>query len=328
MAGKTPRSLAEAMKALSLASGSTRPTILGKFPNPCAAKTMATEAPRPGNSHIPYSEERIPLWRPDAKVPLTIHSFPSLEPKSLEYWSVQHLHVPMRKDLLHLAIVYEGDNTRQGTAHVKNAWEVAGSHRKLYRQKGTGMARAGWKQSPIRKGGGKAHGPRKNRDFTTQLTRKVYDQAWRIALSYRYRRGELIVVEENGLELPVRQDFVDLCKAGTMRPELEESFYKRYVAEVLNAQALGKAAGRTLFVAKNRRDLLWRGLGFAGEHGEVATIDEIDVKDLLEKGKVVMERNVLKELIARHQCDLVNQFAIHGWVNKGPPIGQLALKAD
>ena len=43
-------------------------------------------------------------------VPLTIYSFPSLEPKALESWSTKHLHLPLRRDILHLAVVFEGDN--------------------------------------------------------------------------------------------------------------------------------------------------------------------------------------------------------------------------
>ena len=209
---------------------------------------------------------------------------------------------------------------------MKTAWEVRGSHRKIRQQKGTGRARVGWRQSPIRVGGGKAFGPRNTRVWKTDLPRKVYDQAWRIALSYRYRRGELIVVEDNGLELPAREDFVDMCRSGTIRPEIEGSFWKRYVTEVLDAQGLGKDAGRTLFVTEGLRHNLWRGLnGWAGWHGEAVMIHQVDVKDLLTKARVVMERNVLRELLRKHQSDLVSNVAIHGWINRGPPIGEVAL---
>lgn len=235
--------------------------------------------------------------------------------------------MPLRKDLLHLAIVYEADNARQGTAHAKTAWEVAGSHRKLYQQKGTGRARAGWKQSPIRRGGGKAHGPRNKKVHKTDLNRKVYDQAWRIALSYRYRRGELLVVEDGGLELPLREDFLQMCQEGTLRPELRESFWRRYVHELMEAQGLGKATGRTLFVSESYRKNLWQGINaHGGEHGKAITVDNVNVKDLLERGRVVIERNVLRYLLAKHQSDLVTQVAIHGWVNRGPPIGQVVIR--
>lgn len=91
-------------------------------------------------------------------------------------------------------MIFEADAARQGTASTKTRWEVRGSGRKLYRQKGTGRARVGDKNSPLRRGGGVSHGP-KPRDFSTDLNRKVYDRAWRTALSYRYRRGELVVVD-------------------------------------------------------------------------------------------------------------------------------------
>lgn len=232
----------------------------------------------------------------------------------------------MRKDLLHRAVIYEADRTRQGGAHVLNRHEVRGSHRKMRPQKGTGRARAGSRQSPIFRKGGKPFGPRKEKVFKTLIPRKVYDQAWRIALSYRYRRGELIVVEDGGLEFPVRGDFLDLVARGRVRPELQRSWWNRYVGEVLEKQGLGKAAGRTLFVAPERRETLWTGVNeHAGEHGLARTIQEVDVKDLLEKGKVVMERSVLRRIIAEHQTDLVSRVPIHGWIHKGPPIGEPAV---
>lgn len=130
-------------------------------------------------------------------VPLTIHAFPSLEPLRLEAWSARHLGLPLRRDMVHSAVVYEADKARQGTASTKTRWEVRGSGRKLYPQKGTGRARVGDKKSPIRRGGGVVFGPHP-RDFATGLNRKVYDRAWRMALSHRYRRGELLVVEDAG----------------------------------------------------------------------------------------------------------------------------------
>ena len=118
----------------------------------------------------------------------TLHAFPSLEPTRFATYPSTHLLVPLRKDILHRAVIYEGDATRQGTANTKWRSEVHGSNRKIRPQKGTGSARLGDKKSPMLKGGGVAFGP-KPRDFATGLNRRVYDLAWRIALSYRYRTG-------------------------------------------------------------------------------------------------------------------------------------------
>lgn len=261
---------------------------------------------------------------PVSSVPVTIHSFPWLEPTSLEQWSVEHLYLPLRRDLLHLAVVYEGDNTRSGTASTKTRWDVHGSHRKLYPQKGTGRARVGSKQSPIRRGGGKAHGPHP-RDFGTKLNRKAYDKAWRTALSYRYRRGELLVCED-GMELAVPADFAMVADK-FLKDGLRETYLAKYMSGVLGSLGLGRADGRTLFVTGDRRERLFEAMDQVPWEGRALDLEDVDVKDLLEGGKVVMERSVLKEMIDRHQSDLVSQVFIHGLAHHGPQSGQKLLGA-
>ena len=243
-------------------------------------------------------------------VPVTIHSFPSLEPTSLEQWSVQHLYLPLRRDLLHHAIVYEGDNTRQGTASTKTRYEVHGSHRKVRPQKGTGRARLGTKQSPILRGGGKSFGP-KPRDFGTKLNRKVYDKAWRTALSYRYRRGELLVCED-GMDLVLPADFEALADK-YMKDGLREAYLQKYMKQLLGTLGLGRSDGRTLFVTGDPREKLYEAMEQVPWEGRALDLEDVDVKDLLETGKVVMERDVLREMIERHQSDLVTKVAVAGF---------------
>jgi large subunit ribosomal protein L4 len=252
-------------------------------------------------------------------VPLTIHSFPSLEPRSLEAWSTKHLHLPLRRDILHLAVVYEGDKTRQGTASAKTRWEVHGSHAKIHPQKGTGKARAGTKQSPLRRGGGKSHGPRP-RDFSTKLNRKVYDLAWRTALSYRYRRGELVVTED-GLELPLPEDFLQLAESGALGQELEDAFVKKYVGDLMTSLQWDGTNGRTTFITGDRRPNLFTGMDIAGENGKALELEDVDVKDLLETGRIVIERSALREMIRDHSSDLVSRVAVKG-LQKAPSLGQ------
>lgn len=257
-------------------------------------------------------------------VPVTVHGFPSLEPKSLEQWSVQHLYLPLRRDLLHLAVVYEGDNTRQGTASTKNRWEVHGSHRKMRPQKGTGRARQGTRQSPLLRGGGKSFGP-KPRNFGTELNRKVYDKAWRTALSYRYRRGELIICED-GMELAMPEDF-EIVAGKFLKDGLRETYLKKYMTSVLGNLGLGRADGRTLFVTGDRRDRLYEAMEQVPWEGRALDYEQVDVKDLLETGKVVMERSVLKEMIEQHQSDLVSRIVFNGVTKPGPAIGEKVLGA-
>lgn len=251
-------------------------------------------------------------------MPVTIHRFPSLEPLRLEHWSVQHLYLPLRRDILHHAVVYEGDGARQGTASSKTRWEVHGSRRKLYPQKGTGRARRGDRQSPLLRGGGKSFGPHP-RDFSSKLNRKVYDKAWRTALSHRYRQGELIVCDK-ALDLSLPRDFA--VAAGSLKDGLRESYLAKYMKGVLNRLGLGGSHGRTLFVTSTRRDTLFEAMELVPSEGTALDMDDVDVKDLLQTARVVMERGVLEELLRRHQSDLVSNVVVNGIVRPPPAMGE------
>jgi len=90
---------------------------------------------------------------------------------------------------------------RQGTAKTKERGELAYANAKLFRQKGTGRARAGSLRSPLRAGGGTTFGP-KPRDHRTNLNRKTRQLALRSALSDRAKLGEIYVVENPNLDAP------------------------------------------------------------------------------------------------------------------------------
>ena len=90
---------------------------------------------------------------------------------------------------------------RAGTACTKGKGEVAGSNKKPWKQKGTGNARAGFRQSPVWRGGGVVHGP-KPRDFEQKLNKKVWALAFKRALSDKIEAGQVIVVDEFSFEAP------------------------------------------------------------------------------------------------------------------------------
>ena len=99
-----------------------------------------------------------------------------LEVKDLNNAKVREVEVPesvfsypYKEHLIHLAVVAWRAAQRSGTHKTKNRNEIRGSGRKLYRQKGTGRARVGDAKTPIRRGGGVAHGPRP-RDYTKKLS--------------------------------------------------------------------------------------------------------------------------------------------------------------
>lgn len=134
------------------------------------------------------------------------------------------------------------------------------------------------------RGGGVAFGPRP-RDFSTELQRKVYDLAVRTAVSARYRKGELLVVEgELGVD-----------RVGGWALE-------RYIGEVLGWNGLGGS----LFVAGAEETSL---NGFFGvlekrREGRGVWVGDCDVKDLLSGKRVVIEREALNWLFRNHMSDL------------------------
>ena len=101
--------------------------------------------------------------------------------------------------LVHQVIVAYQANQRAGTHKVKTRGEVAGSGRKLWRQKGTGRARSGSRRSPIWRGGGTVHGPRP-RSHNQKVPRKMQVAALRSTLSARLRENCITVVRD--FELP------------------------------------------------------------------------------------------------------------------------------
>ena len=120
--------------------------------------------------------------------------------------------VPFNQAVVHQALVRQRANARQGTSSTKTRGEVAGSTRKLFRQKHTGLARAGSKKSPIRRGGGVTFGP-KPRDYRQAMPKKMHQLAIRCVLSAKARDEELKVVEELKFKQPKTKEMAGVLAA-------------------------------------------------------------------------------------------------------------------
>ncbi|MFK8268944.1 50S ribosomal protein L4 [Capnocytophaga cynodegmi] len=103
-------------------------------------------------------------------------------------------------------------NQRQGTHKAKERNEVAGSTRKIKKQKGTGTARAGSVKSPVFVGGGRIFGPRP-KDYTQKLTKNVKRLARRSALSAKAKSQSILVVEDLNFETPKTKEFTNILKS-------------------------------------------------------------------------------------------------------------------
>ena len=115
--------------------------------------------------------------------------------------------VELNEHLIHLAVKNYLANGRQGTSATKTRGNVSGSGRKLWKQKGTGRARIASLRSPLWKGGGNVHGPQP-RDWSSKFPKKMKRGALRSALSERLREGNLMIIDEFGIDNPKTKEFI------------------------------------------------------------------------------------------------------------------------
>jgi len=116
------------------------------------------------------------------------------------------------KHAVYLAVKQYLANQRQGTHKSKERNEVAGSTRKIKKQKGTGTARAGSVKSPVFVGGGTIFGPRP-RSYSFKLNRNVKRLARKSALSAKANQGDIIVLENFDFETPNTKNFINILKS-------------------------------------------------------------------------------------------------------------------
>ena len=116
------------------------------------------------------------------------------------------------KQLLHEAVVMYRSNLRQGTVQTKGRSDVAGTTKKMYRQKGTGNARAGSRRSGVRRGGGHIHNlwPR---DWSYRMPKKAVKLATRMALASRLTDNEIVLINELSFAEPKTKDMASILKA-------------------------------------------------------------------------------------------------------------------
>lgn len=118
----------------------------------------------------------------------------------------------INKQLLHDVVVMYQNSARQGSKATRSRGMVAGSTKKMYRQKGTGNARAGGKRSPIRRGGGHAFALT-TRDFSHHLPRKAVRAATRMAVASKIKSDQLVVINELKMDKPQTKEVASILKA-------------------------------------------------------------------------------------------------------------------
>jgi large subunit ribosomal protein L4 len=114
--------------------------------------------------------------------------------------------VPWNADLVHQVMIAMRANERDPIAHTKTRGEVSGGGKKPWQQKGTGRARHGSTRSPIWVGGGIAHGPRNEKNYSQKINRKAKAQALFVILSRKYREGEVLFLDTLTFGAPKAKD--------------------------------------------------------------------------------------------------------------------------
>ncbi|MFM7135902.1 MAG: 50S ribosomal protein L4 [Planctomycetota bacterium] len=171
------------------------------------------------------------------------------------------------KQLLHDAVVMYQANARQGTQKTKTRGEVAGSTKKLYRQKGTGNARAGARRSGTRRGGGHIFAKRP-RDFGWRMPRKALQTATRMALASRLADDEVKLVDAISLAGPKTAP----------------------VAKMLAALGVGE---RTVLVAPEKHDAaVWKSARNI-DGVSVSPVGELNAWSILRPRAIVMTKAAL-----------------------------------
>ena len=173
---------------------------------------------------------------------------------------------------LHETVLADLAGQRQGTSKTKTRGEVAGSTRKLWRQKGTGRARVGDRTPPNRIGGGTVTGPRP-RDYDHRLSARTKRAALRSALGLRAEAGDVLVVES--VELPE-------AKTKALKALLD---------------AIG-VSGRLLLVVPEH-DALVRRCGRNIPGLSITTAADVNAYDLMAARKVILAQQAIPRLEAR-----------------------------
>jgi len=173
----------------------------------------------------------------------------------------------VNRQLLHDVVIMYQANQRQGSRQTKSRADVAGSTKKMYRQKGTGNARAGSKRSPIRRGGGHAFAL-KPRDYSYRLPRKAVQLATRMAIAGKIRDNQVGVIDGLKLETP---------KTGTVARMLKE-------IGVEGKSTLIATAAHDPVVYRSARNI---------EKVEVSAVADLNALVLLHPRKVLFTREAL-----------------------------------
>ena len=160
-------------------------------------------------------------------------------------------------------------NSRQVVAHTKGRGEVSGGGKKPWKQKGTGRARHGSIRSPLWKGGGVTFGPKKERDFSKKINKKMLKKALLIVLAKKAQDGELKIIESFDLTAPKTKAVAGMIKKITS----------------------GKSA--LILLEKAKKDVVLSVRNLKNVKNMIS--ENLNAYDLLSSKNILMEKNTLEK---------------------------------
>jgi large subunit ribosomal protein L4 len=161
-------------------------------------------------------------------------------------------------------------NQRQGTHQSRERGEIAGSTRKIKKQKGTGTARAGSIKNPLFRGGGRVFGPRpKNYGF--KLNKKLKVLARKSALSYKAKDKNIMILEELSFKTPKTKEFLSVLKS--LKVDSERALF-----------VTSERDNNTLLSSRNLKN------------AKVITADKLNTYDILHSNKLIISEKAFIQI--------------------------------
>ncbi len=193
--------------------------------------------------------------------------------------------VKVNEDLVHQAMVTQNANERQVLAHTKTKAEVRGGGKKPWKQKGTGRARAGSSRSPIWIGGGVTFGPRKDRNFSKKINKKMKQKAITMVLSDRLSTSNMAIVDKFDM--------------GEFNTKTFNGFLKK-VENIFPVNSKVKKAKRSVLFVNDGKDekVLMSARNLAGL--SIINLENINIIDLLKYKNLIITESAVKTIDERY----------------------------
>jgi len=161
-------------------------------------------------------------------------------------------------------------NQRQGTHQSRERGEIAGSTRKIKKQKGTGTARAGSIKNPLFRGGGRVFGPRP-KDYGFKLNKKLKVLARKSALSYKAKDKNIMILEELSFKTPKTKEFLSVLKS--LKVDSERALF-----------VTSERDNNTLLSSRNLKN------------AKVITADKLNTYDILHSNKLIISEKAFVQI--------------------------------